>query len=1189
MTTGTSPRRQPFTVSLVVDEADGLLSARPGLERDKELLGSATDALSAAAAEIGFAEQVRRIDDRRRDRDAPLFLMVVGEGNFGKSSLVNALLGREVAPVGRIPTTRILDLYETGHSGGGATLYRRSMPDPVRASREEALRARKEVERQASTDGPESDAGDLYQIRWFVDGDWPPTALVLVDTPGIAQVRSVFEKLRYKATLYGSQGIEAAEEHPFEHYYYRADAVLWCIRAGKVDSADSLAALSAVAEQQKPVLGILTCMDEVPAGQRQEVVTAARRNFAPFIEEFVPVCTKGAPEMVESSIAALRSVVWSQLLGDQDERKRIADVRFLGDEVTTLAANLRGLVDGYASALIAREAASGRVANYVDQARGLEPEITRVIRHAERRARTSTEELLEKGMDADDFQNAIRHVIDVEDLKKCLAKIAGEFDDSVNRVGALLEASLTWPTIAIRREEQSASTEVEARPRPTLAHISAISTAVELEMSDGQQFFNDIKRIFSKNMANRELRQRAEERFASILNRVEAEQHAQMERNLVELLPVLSATIDWSFSVAYGGQAEVVGMRIARMFLGACDVADKIDLVVQEDPDVGGILAIAIQELRNTINALEFRAVQILDSSVFVRILQLPTIDVSIWIQLLVHLAQNGSQKARKILRNLISRRVQPAHSIDRPALLASLSDEGLAVQMITCIPLNEARQSLSISELSTVASNQHAGVRRHAVQLLLPNLESNEMVAEALLDADEPAVRARAEQVLLRPFKQEAFSIKTRLASVHKDFPVSNLDAWVLKRDVVARSAEVWLGSIPDRFRSSLGKQVDLITRLLASATDRAEVLAGISWASEVEARDHAERIRKKWNTLYFGAFGLCASFLVIFRVTVNYPASTNEYFKFELPFCLAMMAATVVSDVNRGRVGDPESWRKYYKGPMNGAENNDYLPNGDALGDRLREQRLDSLIAGTDTPPSTWISMATGSLLLVGIIQLCFDFGTTNVATRMPATSIGRTPTTGVVAGSTTSAPTPTTTAPTPLHSDPRATPDPMVSRTSGSSPPVSLESPAAGSGGVTGNIALSPAIEGNLEAAMNKYASSAVSQAGGTPGSFYTSIDRTLGATYGPFYSYDEATDTYWAAGSFQGCIPPFLGSALNAFCEPYAVLSRSAAGEWMPDLVGLGPPGTYHDFVCSTSPPATVLALWGWNAGCTPRSH
>ena len=171
MTTGTSPRRQPFTVSLVVDEADGLLSARPGLERDKELLGSATDALSAAAAEIGFAEQVRRIDDRRRDRDAPLFLMVVGEGNFGKSSLVNALLGREVAPVGRIPTTRILDLYETGHSGGGATLYRRSMPDPVRASREEALRARKEVERQASTDGPESDAGDLYQIRWFVDGD----------------------------------------------------------------------------------------------------------------------------------------------------------------------------------------------------------------------------------------------------------------------------------------------------------------------------------------------------------------------------------------------------------------------------------------------------------------------------------------------------------------------------------------------------------------------------------------------------------------------------------------------------------------------------------------------------------------------------------------------------------------------------------------------------------------------------------------------------------------------------------------------------------------------------------------------------------------------------------------------------------------------------------------------------------
>lgn len=71
----------------------------------RELCGE----LTRSARLLGELEVSRDIEGVLRDLDRPLRVAIVGEFNAGKSSLINALLGEDVAPVGILPTTATLN------------------------------------------------------------------------------------------------------------------------------------------------------------------------------------------------------------------------------------------------------------------------------------------------------------------------------------------------------------------------------------------------------------------------------------------------------------------------------------------------------------------------------------------------------------------------------------------------------------------------------------------------------------------------------------------------------------------------------------------------------------------------------------------------------------------------------------------------------------------------------------------------------------------------------------------------------------------------------------------------------------------------------------------------------------------------------------------------------------------------
>ena len=96
-------------------------------------------------------------------------------------------------------------------------------------------------------------------------------------------------------------------------------------------------------------------------------------------------------------------------------------------------------------------------------------------------------------------------------------------------------------------------------------------------------------------------------------------------------------------------------------------------------------------------------------------------------------------------------------------------------------------------------------------------------------------------------------------------------------------------------------------------------------------------------------------------------------------------------------------------------------------------------------------------------------------------------------------------------------------------------------------------------------------------GIPASEYSGLEP--GHTY---YAYDPATDSYWAGAGL-------VGSTMRAQVSTqddgaYMLFHRTSNGAWMTLAVGLAG-GTLE--ACPLTPPAAVLALWGWGAAsCKP---
>ena len=240
--------------------------------------------LSAAYKKYGFIDDVKQFAKKEADLDEPLLLFVVGEGNFGKSTLVNTLIGKSYAAVSRLPRTWRVDVYRKSRKNYAELYFADRSVKKVSVAR--AINICKKYEKE----GKEWKA-DLYQVVWHVADINIPESVSIVDTPGFAQFRSSDDER--EVSILGHEGLRVRVRDIFSAYYYRADVVLWMFNARRINDKDTVEAVSKLQHLNKKVIGCISYFDFVPQDRANEIIDDAEKYFGSLTQTFVPLYLNG--------------------------------------------------------------------------------------------------------------------------------------------------------------------------------------------------------------------------------------------------------------------------------------------------------------------------------------------------------------------------------------------------------------------------------------------------------------------------------------------------------------------------------------------------------------------------------------------------------------------------------------------------------------------------------------------------------------------------------------------------------------------------------------------------------------------------------------------------------------------------------------------------------------------------------
>jgi GTP-binding protein EngB required for normal cell division/thioredoxin-like negative regulator of GroEL len=318
-------------------------------------LPAALDHVRALGESERLAELATGARELRDELDRPLLLAILGEFNAGKSTLVNAFVGAEVAPTGILPTTATLNLLR----GGAERRVRVVRKDGT--TREGGYEEARALLEAASAEGHAVDHVEIVLPSELLERVW------ILDTPGSNAPDPDHERLAREAMR-------------------RADAALWIFDAGQAGKATEGSVLAAVRRSRREVLAALNKVDRLKPGELALVQRALREAMPELSRDPIPV----------SARLALRA----RLVGAPDEA--LAESGF-----PELLAALEGEVFSRSRAL-KRRACGGRLLALLEETLAGEPAAVGALLDAGRSARAEGEALgrLEAGL-AEDVEAAV--------------------------------------------------------------------------------------------------------------------------------------------------------------------------------------------------------------------------------------------------------------------------------------------------------------------------------------------------------------------------------------------------------------------------------------------------------------------------------------------------------------------------------------------------------------------------------------------------------------------------------------------------------------------------------------------------------------------------------------------------------------------------------------------------------------
>ncbi|MBO6939530.1 MAG: dynamin family protein [Deltaproteobacteria bacterium] len=217
-------------------------------------LAAAIDAVARFAGDHRLDEVERRARQLRDELDRPLLLAVLGEFNAGKSTLINAFIGADVAPTGIVPTTATLNVLRSGAARRVRVVF---ADGHTREGEYEALGGMLEEAEAIGSDAEGAARVDRVEIvlpSEMLERTW------ILDAPGTNALDEEHERLAREAAR-------------------RADAVLWIFDAAQAGKATESKMLDALRAEGRVIVPVLNKCDRLKEGELARVSGVVEASF----------------------------------------------------------------------------------------------------------------------------------------------------------------------------------------------------------------------------------------------------------------------------------------------------------------------------------------------------------------------------------------------------------------------------------------------------------------------------------------------------------------------------------------------------------------------------------------------------------------------------------------------------------------------------------------------------------------------------------------------------------------------------------------------------------------------------------------------------------------------------------------------------------------------------------------------
>ncbi len=254
-----------------------------------------------------FTEGMRPVTQAVHRYSQPLCLTIVGEFSSGKSSLINALIGSPIVPVGVTPTTAVVHKLIFGNGPKGTIV--KSSGDRIEIPWDNLA-----VTLSNIVEDP-----NLWPVIQYVEIAYPDDTLrqvTVVDTPGL-------------------NSVVAKHEEVTQDFIRSADAVLWVFSATQAAKVTEHSAIQQIHQLDIPLFAVINKSDLLSDQEQTDLLSHLRTAIGKYFVDMKFVSAKNSQSDNTSQWSSFTASISSHFFEKASSIKKTHLIRQMSDITST--------------------------------------------------------------------------------------------------------------------------------------------------------------------------------------------------------------------------------------------------------------------------------------------------------------------------------------------------------------------------------------------------------------------------------------------------------------------------------------------------------------------------------------------------------------------------------------------------------------------------------------------------------------------------------------------------------------------------------------------------------------------------------------------------------------------------------------------------------------------------------------